>query len=129
MTRSEVNKRGWRYARVRNAMIVSFIAGALWVGSPTTVKAQVGSPMAGGAQAGQPQSVPNVDFRQAGDNLSMGASDPLGNVEGCGNSGRPGCPPKRCPPNGNPQGTNPNPGNPNCRGKKSHDMDHDHDMD
>ena len=118
ISRSSINKKSWYDARVRNVMVISFIAVGLWVGSLSTVKAQVDSPMTGRPEANGPT------ITQAGDNLSTrDLSDPVGGDDPlmrCGNSGRPGCPPKKCSPNGNPGGVNPNPGNPNCRQRESH---------
>jgi hypothetical protein len=44
------------------------------------------------------------------------SSSPPSNIQGCGNSGMPGCPPKECPPGHG--GTNPA-GNADCKTQKS----------
>ena len=66
-------------------------------------------------------AVPMSSRAQSSGNASLQTTAQLSaahKVHGCGNSGKPGCPPKKCPPGHG--GTNPA-GKPDCKKRKSRD--------
>src|SRR6266481_2709749 len=78
---------------------------------PLSSRAQSSANASQQTTAQQPAAQQNTATQQASD-----TNDP--NVQGCGNSGKPGCPPKKCPPGHG--GTNPA-GNPDCKKQTSGD--------
>jgi hypothetical protein len=83
--------RVWMLARAQRLVFASYVVAGFCVAYPLGASAQA----TGTHIVRQKQTKPTTSSQQLSNN-SLGTQNPQ--VQGCGNSGKPGCPPKRCPP-------------------------------
>jgi hypothetical protein len=81
----------WMLARAQRLVFASYVAAGLCLAFPLSASAQ-----ANGRQVAQQSQTKPIRSPQKTGNNSFDSQNP--EVQGCGNSGKPGCPPKRCPP-------------------------------